>query len=131
MGLLRAWVAELLWALLVGALLFACEKSKSDGSASQPVTQAAVVAFYRERCSGCHGETGAGDGAAAINLTPKPRSFRDAGWQASIKDPDLRRVILRGGSATGKSLLMPPNPDLETKTAMLDGIVEYVRAFGK
>lgn len=109
----------------------ACDSKKSNGSSSQPVTYAAVANFYAERCAGCHGATGAGDGAAAGSLTPKPRSFRDPSWQSSASDASIRRVILYGGSAAGKSVLMPANPDLEFKTTMLDGLVEYVRAFGK
>lgn len=30
---------------------------------------------YNVNCSACHGEKGAGDGAAAAALNPKPRSF--------------------------------------------------------
>lgn len=46
-----------------------------------------------------------------------PVPYTDAAWQASVKDDDLRKVIVKGGAAAGKSALMPPNPDLEAKPA--------------
>jgi hypothetical protein len=39
-------------------------------------------------------------------------------------------VILKGGGAVGKSPLMPSNPDLESKPAVVDELVKIVRGYG-
>ena len=43
---------------------------------------------------------------------------------------DIRKVILGGGQAVGKSMLMPPNPDLKAQPAVLRALLEKVRGFG-
>ncbi|MEZ4433188.1 MAG: hypothetical protein R3F65_12335 [bacterium] len=86
---------------------------------------------FRTRCGTCHGLSGKGDGAAAQALNPKPRSFEDAEWQGSITDDHIRTVIVKGGTAVGKSPLMAPNPDLEGKADVIDGLVKIVRGMKK
>ena len=82
------------------------------------------------RCVPCHGATGTGDGAAAAALNPKPRNYTDAAWQASVTDEQLKKTILYGGAAVGKSAVMPSQPDLESKPEVLDGLVKIIRGFG-
>lgn len=91
--------------------------------------EAATV--FKQRCVTCHGLTGKGDGAAAQALNPKPRSFEDAAWQGTITDDHIKTVIVKGGTAVGKSPLMAPNPDLEGKTEVLDDLVKIVRGMKK
>jgi hypothetical protein len=80
------------------------------------------------RCSTCHGPQGAGDGPGAAGLEPKPRDFRDPAWQASVTDDHLRRIIVLGGPAVGKSPLMPPNPDLAGKDDVVGALVARIRS---
>lgn len=89
----------------------------------------AARAIYAQRCVTCHGESGKGDGPGGKALNPKPRSFADAAWQAKTSTDHLRKVILKGGTAVGLSALMPPNPDLEAKPEVIDGLVSIVRGF--
>jgi len=49
--------------------------------------------------------------------------------QASVKDEQLREIIVNGGAAVGKSPGMPPNPDLEQKADVVGELVKLVRAF--
>ena len=81
------------------------------------------------RCSTCHGTEGKGNGPAAITLNPKPRNYTDVAWQKSVTDDHLREIIVKGGAAVGKSPLMPPNPDLENKPDVVNGLVTIVRSF--
>ncbi|MBI2536275.1 MAG: c-type cytochrome, partial [Gemmatimonadetes bacterium] len=37
--------------------------------------------LYDKWCAECHGETGAGDGAAATHMLPRPRDFTRAVFQ--------------------------------------------------
>jgi len=82
-------------------------------------------------CATCHGTTGEGNGPAAENLNPKPRNYTDAAWQASVTDDDLKKIILQGGQAVGKSAMMPGQPQLKDQPEVLDGLVEIIRGFAK
>jgi cytochrome c5 len=86
--------------------------------------------IFATRCTTCHGAEGKGNGPAAITLTPKPRNYTDPAWQKSVTDDHIKEIIVKGGQAVGKSPLMPPNPDLENKPQVVEGLVAIVRSFG-
>lgn len=131
--------------VLVGCNEKAAEKptepakpAEPAGAAAKPVAAAKPAAadpaaeaktIFDTRCVTCHGATGLGDGPAASALNPKPRSYADAKWQAEVKDEDLIKAIVEGGPAIGKSPLMPPNPDLKGKDAVLKAMVAIIRSF--
>ena len=92
---------------------------------------AAADAKFNSLCVVCHGKTGLGDGAGAAALNPKPQSYADSAWQASVTDEYLAEVILKGGAAMGKSPTMPPNPDLQSKPEVIKALVAKVRSFAK
>jgi mono/diheme cytochrome c family protein len=87
--------------------------------------------IWAMRCTTCHGNSGHGDGAAAVAMNPKPRSFADAEWQKSATDAQIEQVILGGGPAVGKSPLMPPNPDLSSKADVVKALRAMVRGFAQ
>lgn len=93
--------------------------------------QEEAKSIFAMRCATCHGAGGHGDGAAAIAMNPKPRSFADAEWQKSVTDQQIEQIIVGGGPATGKSPLMPPNPDLSSKTDVVKALRAMVRGFGQ
>jgi mono/diheme cytochrome c family protein len=122
-------------------MLTACSKSEPAGTRAGGSTppqgagatnaQPAAVdvhELFTSRCAPCHGESGHGDGPGAAALTPKPRNYTDVAWQRSVKDDDIRKTILYGGAAVGRSPNMPANPDLEGKPE-LDGLLAIVRGF--
>lgn len=130
----------------LGALLLtaACGKSEPAPAPTpaQPVQQVAPAQptaaaapqqsaqeVYNMRCVPCHGSSGLGDGPAAAALTPKPRNYKDAEWQKTVTDDQLKKTILYGGAAVGKSAAMPSQPDLESKPEVLDGLVKIIRGF--
>lgn len=85
--------------------------------------------IFAMRCATCHGAGGHGDGAAAVAMNPKPRSFADAEWQKSVTDQHIEQIIVGGGPAVGKSPLMPPNPDLSSKPDVVKALRAMVRSF--
>lgn len=109
----------------------------AKGAASQPSKAAGVddaamaeaKQVYATRCATCHGPEGKGDGPAAAALNPKPRSLSDAEWQKSVTDEHIAKVTVKGGEAVGLSVMMAPNPDLESKPKVVDGLVKIVRGF--
>ena len=96
---------------------------------SPPDPAVAARQLFRVKCSVCHGAAGAGDGPGGAALNPKPRTFTDAAWQASVTDQQIRDIIVKGGAAVGKSAGMPSNPDLEQKPEVVGELVKIVRGF--
>ena len=88
-------------------------------------------AIWESRCVNCHGAGGRGDGPAGLAISPPPRDFTDAGWQAEISDGRIRAAILYGGAAAGLNPAMAANPDLRNKPAVTDALVAMVRAFAR
>jgi cytochrome c553 len=86
-------------------------------------------ALFGSMCATCHGVDGRGDGPSAATLNPKPRDYTNAQWQASVTDDDLKRTILLGGMKTGKSPMMPGNPQLKDEPDTLNGLVKIIRSF--
>lgn len=85
--------------------------------------------IFESLCFTCHGMTGHGDGPGAGALTPKPRSFSDGVWQDSVTDDHIKKVIVYGGAAVGKSPMMVGQPQLKGNESVLDGLVKIVRGF--
>jgi cytochrome c551/c552 len=82
-------------------------------------------------CSTCHGLDGTGNGPASESLNPKPRNYTDAAWQSTVTDDELKKIILEGGQAVGKSGMMPGQPQLKDQPQVLDELVKIIRSFGK
>lgn len=128
------WFAVALSALALG--VSACSDAPTPASMGQSGAARAghslsTSAVFAQRCQTCHGPRGRGDGPAGKALTPRPRSFANAEWQARVTDAHLRAVILRGGAQNGLSALMPPSPDLEAHPSIVDGLVKMIRGFGR
>ena len=102
--------------------------SAEDTLAPEVVAEAKTL--YDSRCALCHGAGGKGDGVAAAGLSPAPRDLTAADWQASVTDEYIETIIKFGGSAVGKSAVMPPNPDLQAKDDVVKAIRAQVRSFG-
>jgi mono/diheme cytochrome c family protein len=86
--------------------------------------------IFATRCFTCHGATGEGNGPGSAALTPKPRNFHEAQWQASVTDDHIAKIIQYGGAAVGKSPAMPGNPDLMSKPQVVQALVAHVRRLG-
>ena len=138
-----------LTAIGTGLVVIACSKSKkpeattttaaSAASAAAPAETASAVAkadtaaaaqtYFKQNCVVCHGANGKGDGPGAANLNPKPQNYTDAKWQAKVKDDELKKAIVQGGVAVGRSPIMPAHPDLKHKPEIVDGLVKIIRSF--
>lgn len=85
---------------------------------------------YDTTCLTCHGKEGLGNGPGAAALDPKPRTFTDKEWQKSVTDEGIKKAIVYGAAAVGKSDKMPANPMLKNQPQVLDELVKIIRAFG-
>ena len=106
----------LLLGLFVGLLGF-CKKDSGNGEAAteasaseEEVAEAKApegevaegkALFISNGCSGCHGETGMGDGPAGQALNPKPRNFRDtANYKQGSSVDEVQKTIASGVPGT-------------------------------
>ncbi|MCU0701176.1 MAG: cytochrome c [Myxococcaceae bacterium] len=85
---------------------------------------------FKELCVSCHGEKGAGDGAAAAALNPKPANFTDAKRAAEVTDEYIYNMIKEGGAANGKSALMASWKGALNEAQLMD-VAAYVRSLSK
>ena len=85
---------------------------------------------YRLRCAACHGETGNGEGPVSATLGEKAPNWTDVSWQSSVSDDESRRVIVQGGSSSGKNSTMPAYPDLAENPREFAELVDLIRSFG-
>ena len=139
---------KLLVSMCILAALAACSDKQSTSQAEPapatppaPSAPAAATAAqspadearnaFNTLCSTCHGTSGKGDGPAAAALETKPRNYTDKAWQASITDDQIKKIIVEGGAAVGKSPLMPPWTQFKDKPQVLDELVKIVRSFGQ
>jgi mono/diheme cytochrome c family protein len=100
---------------VVGLLLLAvCSHAADDATGAR---------LYAERCSGCHGDHGHGDGPAAAALVPKPRNFVDA---AFWKDHTLAQV--KATVTNGKPPMMPGFVGV-LSDAEIDAVARFVQRF--
>jgi mono/diheme cytochrome c family protein len=91
---------------------------------------AAGKKHYDMLCTACHGPAGAGDGAAAAALNPKPRNFQDAAFWKGVTDDHLKKVIGKGGMAVGKSPLMAGFAGSLTP-AQIDEVIAFLKTLKK
>jgi mono/diheme cytochrome c family protein len=98
--------------------------------AAPPDAARTAAQVFATRCTTCHGPEGRGDGPGAAQLVPSPRDFHDAAWQRSVTDAHLAKIVVEGGSAVGKSPMMPPNPDLASQPDVVSELVKRIRGFG-
>jgi mono/diheme cytochrome c family protein len=67
-------------------------------------------ALFVRHCASCHGEGGAGDGAASAGLNPPPADLRFAARRPIASDGYLFWTIAEGGMPVGSA--MPPFKDV-------------------
>jgi mono/diheme cytochrome c family protein len=110
--------------LLARGIVFGATVATLTGLATSHVwADDAAKGVYDDKCAGCHGPSGKGDGPAGKALTPNPPDF-----SASLKGKDdayLTKIIKEGGEAVKKSPTMPANSDLTDD--QIKSLVDYIK----
>lgn len=94
---------------------------KGDAAAAE-----AGKAIYDVRCASCHGATGAGDGAAAASLDPKPANLITTVAQAG--DDFLYWRIAEGGGMEPFNSSMPAHKSVLSEDEIWQ-VVTYIQTF--
>ena len=105
----------LLWGRAPGPLLLAAENGPT---------------LYKNHCVGCHGESGKGDGPAAVGLNPKPKDFTNCAAMAELADETALKAIKDGGQSVGISPMMP-SWGWSLKDPQIKELIAYIRGFCK
>jgi mono/diheme cytochrome c family protein len=125
---MRPHIPSLAFSLLVTTSIGFPRLATAETAPTIPSAAAKEAAqIYTTRCALCHGASGKGDGAAAAALNPKPRDYSDPAWQASVTDAEIEKIIVAGGTAVGKSAMMPANPDLASKPDVVTALRATIR----
>ena len=99
-------------------------------------TRAADVAkgkrIAHQKCAGCHGEGGAGNGVMlqALNVTTPPVAWTDKSAMAGYTDADLTKIITGGGAAVGKPPLMPAFKG-QLSDEKISDVIAYIRSLAQ
>jgi cytochrome c553 len=107
------------------------DQNASGAAPSGPSPTEEARNTFNTICATCHGPDGTGNGPGAAALNPKPRNYTDKAWQASVTDDQIKKIILEGGAAVGKSPAMPAQVQLRDKPEVVNALVRIVRTFGK
>ena len=111
--------------LLAKGIVFGAAVATLTGLAASHVwADDAAKGIYDDKCAGCHGPAGKGDGPAGKALTPNPPDF-----SASLKGKDdayLAKIIKDGGEAVKKSASMPASSDLTDD--QVKSLVAYIKS---
>jgi mono/diheme cytochrome c family protein len=87
---------------------------------------AAGKELYKTRCAQCHGEDGKANTPIAKALQPPPRDHSNGNYMNKLDDAHLAKVIKGGGTAVGKSAIMPPQADLTDD--QVANLIAYMRS---
>lgn len=101
----------------------AAEAAKKNPVAANESSVAAGQKIYMQRCAGCHGKTGKGDGPDAADLGIHPAKLSDAAVQQQTDGELFWKVTV------GKK----PMPNYRTRLSPTDrwNVINYLRTLGR
>jgi mono/diheme cytochrome c family protein len=91
---------------------------------------AAGTELFTVNCASCHGDTGLGDGAAAVGLDPKPASLADSSMMSDLTDAYIFWRITEGGTMEPFNSAMPPWKDILSEEQRWQ-LVSFVRSLSQ
>ena len=87
-------------------------------------TQGKII--YYQQCVWCHSDSTPAGPSNRSNVTPTPPLMNDGATLNAESDAHLMQIIAQGGSAVGKSAMMPPYGRMLTQAEISD-LVAYTR----
>lgn len=110
-----------------GDLDAAATDGAADTAATSGGSSASGAAIYSANCATCHGETGRGDGPAAVGLEPPPADLTDGVWVTGDGSlPAIQNVVANGSPGTAMIGWMGTLSDTE-----IAAVSSYVQSLGQ
>jgi cytochrome c oxidase cbb3-type subunit 3 len=97
-----------------------------DEAISLNYQQAQGKRVFNNSCVWCHADATPAGPSNRSNLTPTPKLITDGEALNPLSDEDLQNIIALGGSAVGKSAMMPPWGQTLTKDE-IRAVIAYIR----
>jgi mono/diheme cytochrome c family protein len=115
--------------------LLAAFDTESDWTDAQRVItlnyeQAQGKRIFYQQCVWCHADATPAGPSNRSNLTPVPPVLNDGATLNTENDEFLRDIITLGGSAVGKSAMMPPYGRM-LSTAEIHSLIAFTRAIAQ
>lgn len=115
--------------------LLSAYDSETDWSDSQKVVplgyeQAQGKRIFYQHCVWCHADATPAGPSNRSNLTPNPPLLNDGATLNSESDEFMRNIITLGGSAMGKSAMMPPYGRMLTSEEIAS-VIAFTRAIAQ
>ena len=89
--------------------------------------QAQGKRIFSQQCVWCHADSTPAGPSNRSNVTPTPPLFNDGSVLNSESDEFLQNIITHGGSAMGKSAMMPPYGKT-LRQEEIQSLIAYARA---
>ena len=101
----------------------------SDAAKLVPLTyqQAQGKRVFEKYCVWCHGDATPAGPSNRSNVTPTPAVITDGAALNGLSDEYMQNIITLGGSALGKSAMMPPYGET-LKENDIRAVIAYARA---
>lgn len=92
--------------------------------------QAQGKRLFYEKCVWCHADATPAGPSNRMNVTPAPPLLNDGATLNTLSDQYLQNVITLGGSAMGKSAMMPPWGETLTQPE-IQALIAFIRAIAQ
>jgi len=92
--------------------------------------QAQERRLFNDKCGWCHADATSAGPSNRSNVSPTPPLFTDGQTFNSLSDDFMRNTITLGGSAMGKSAIMPPWGQTLTQDE-IQAVIAYERAIAQ
>ena len=108
------------------------EQNSADAQHLIPLSyqQAQGKRIFNNNCVWCHADATPAGPSNRSNLSPTPPLFTDGATFNSLSDDFMRNTITLGGSAMGKSAIMPPWGQTLTQDD-IRALISYERAIAQ
>ncbi|MBZ5563151.1 MAG: cytochrome c [Acidobacteriia bacterium] len=93
-------------------------------------TEAQGKRLFYDKCVWCHADATPAGPSNRSNLTPTPPLLNDGATLNSLSDDYVQNIITLGGSAMGKSAMMPPWGRTLTQDEIHE-LISYIRAIAQ
>jgi cytochrome c oxidase cbb3-type subunit 3 len=109
-----------------GSYGYEVDWNNPDHTIALDYNQAQGKQIFYQHCVWCHADATPAGPSNRSNVTPDPPLMNDGAVLNGVSDTSLQKIIALGGSAVGKSAMMPPYGKVLTQDEIND-VIAYMR----